>query len=274
MSDPTQVEAQELFHDMLSNVILDVRQSEAALLSETARLRLENRTLQASKDRAVGILASVSAREGKVGRREAATQARGRALDAREERLAARERLHKKATSVTVKDSVVERRCVSAVLNYMVRCEELLGQPEGAAAARDGLSERSAVHDVELAIPQHLEEIQSAFENKITTLQAELRLVTDRLEAAELKAARDRHQQAVLVAPAVAEASASANGAAAARVRERKAKREAKELQQAMATIEGLNAQARSKSRVAALAGSELDMIATIIEATKARIFQ
>mmetsp|Transcript_361 Transcript_361/g.1014 ORF Transcript_361/g.1014 Transcript_361/m.1014 type:complete len:284 (+) Transcript_361:62-913(+) len=219
-----------LLRDILDSVVLDVRRHEATLLKRVDALERELANAREAKARADHKAAGVERRRVNLMRRESSLRDKAKALAARGEALAKRE---EKAGAVAPAQlrKRLEARFATTMLDYMVRCEELLERPTGCVAARDGLTEESALQQFKAAAPRHLRELDKALE----------RLMTRYREEGMARASREQEGKSG------GEESKVATATAAARVRERKAQREKKELIQTLVTVHNLCCKVRDR---------------------------
>jgi len=145
-----------------------------------------------------------------------------------------------------------------AILEYMVKCEEMLGQPVGAATARRGLTEKSKLHRVLRAMPPHLEELMKAFEETIVHYQSQLRSLTEASKRSESKTQEANRTN-----------NSNNSGNAAARIREKKAQREKKELIQTIVTLHNLCTKLRSSEEYRPV--PEIETMGQVTEMARAR---
>jgi hypothetical protein len=244
----------EVLRDILDNTILEVRKHESALLARVAELERDNAALREARARTLGALESLERRRVEVARQEGLLQARHRELAASAAPLArSAARDARKASGPALQPGTRVGAATAgkapvlpstALLEYMVRCEEILGVPEGAVRARAGLNETSSPESLQAVLPAHLEELERSYTREVSALKAELLHLGERSE--------------------------SKSAGAAAKMREKKLAREKQQLLQALVTVSNLVSKLLSKTD--SPLDDELTTMAKVLDLARASV--
>jgi len=230
----------------LDLAVLDVRKFESALLKKIDTLEQENAELKEERDRARSHFDLMSEKHDSLSKREKRVRKREVAVEKREEECKVRENRMKRLNPGSESMSEVVA-LANSILEYMVKCEELVGNSEAALRAREGLNETSSIIDLARALPNHMAEVEQAFDQIIENYRRE----TDASSSTN-----EQH-------------SKSGNAIVASRIREKKALREKAELLQSLSTVHKLTTKMASEGKIAN--NPEMAMVAQVLENTAKR---